>query len=150
MPNGVLVTPCAWAGTDLPGLLGHVVIVRIPFPPPNAGRTELLRRLLRAKGYDGNAEGILRARDRRDTLRRLAQGLGRGIRTPDDHVEVWIADPRFPLPDTLTRNPRRLLGQWLAARNRDLSGAIPRRFVHAYESANVIGHTPDANADGGT
>ena len=149
-PNGVLVTPSAWAGTDLPGLLGHVVIVRIPFPPPNAGRTELLRRLLQAKGYDGNAEGILRARDRRDALRRLAQGLGRGIRTPDDRVKVWIADPRFPLPDTLARNPRLLLSQGLAARNRDLSGAIPRRFVHAYESANVIGHTPDANADGGT
>ena len=37
--DGVLVTPAAWAGTDLPGILGHVVVVRVPFPPPNAGRT---------------------------------------------------------------------------------------------------------------
>ena len=137
--NGVLATPAAWAGTDLPGLLGHVVVVRIPFPPPNAGRTELLRRLLRAKGYDdANADGILFARNRRDAIRRLAQGLGRGIRTPDDRVKVWIADPRFPLPDVLTLNPRLLLSQGLAARNRDLSGAIPRRFTQAYESAEIV------------
>lgn len=135
--NGVLATPAAWAGTDLPGLLGHVVIVRIPFPPPNAGRTELLRRLLRTKGYDdANADGILFARNRRDAIRRLAQGLGRGIRTPDNRVKVWIADPRFPLPDTLTLNPRLFLSQ--AARNRDLSGAIPRRFTPAYESAEIV------------
>lgn len=135
--NGVLATPAAWAGTDLPGLLGHVVIVRIPFPPPNAGRAELLRRLLRTKGYDDvNAKGILFARNRRDAVRRLAQGLGRGIRTPDDRVKVWIADPRFPLPDTLTLNQRLLLSQ--AARNRDLSGAIPRRFTPAYESAEIV------------
>ena len=142
--NGVLATPAAWAGTDLPGLLGHVVIVRIPFPPPNAGRTALLRRLLQTKGYDDrNADGILLARNRRDAIRRLAQGLGRGIRTPDDRVKVWIADPRFPLPDTLTRNPRLLLSQGLAARNRDLSGAIPRRFTQSYESAEIVPQPAD-------
>ena len=142
--NGVLATPAAWAGTDLPGLLGHVVIVRIPFPPPNAGRTALLRRLLQTKGYDDtNAKGILFAHDRRDAIRRLAQGLGRGIRTPDDRVKVWIADPRFPLPDTRTLNPRLLLSQGLAARNRDLSGAIPRRFTQSYESAEIVPQPAD-------
>ena len=142
--NGVLATPAAWAGTDLPGLLGHVVIVRIPFPPPNAGRTALLRRLLQTKGYDDtNADGILFARNRRDAIRRLAQGLGRGIRTPDDSIKVWIADPRFPLPDTLTLNPRLLLSQGLAARNRDLSGAIPRRFTQSYESAEIVPQPAD-------
>jgi len=142
--NGVLATPAAWAGTDLPGLLGHVVIVRIPFPPPNAGRTALLRRLLQTKGYDdGNADGILFTRNRRDAVRRLAQGLGRGIRTPDDRVKVWIADPRFPLPDTCTLNQRLLLSQGRAARNRDLSGAIPRRFTPAYESAEIVPQPAD-------
>ena len=142
--NGVLTTPAAWAGTDLPGLLGHIVIVRIPFPPPNAGRSALLRRLLQTKGYDdGNADGILFTRNRRDAIRRLAQGLGRGIRTPDDRVKVWIADPRFPLPDTLTRDPRRWLSQGRAARNRDLSGAIPRRFTPSYESAEIVPQPAD-------
>ena len=138
-PNAALATPAAWAGTDLPGLLSHVVILRIPFPPPEVARTELLRRLLEARGYDPEqAERILRAQGRRDALRRLAQGLGRGIRGPEDRVKVWIADPRFPLPDTLVRDPRRLLNQGLAARNGDLSGAIPRRFAQAYEEATIV------------
>ena len=140
-PDGVLVTPAAWAGTDLPGLLDHVVILRIPFPPPHVGREDLLRRLLEARGHDGaSAKGILHGRSRRETIRRLAQGFGRGIRTPDDRIKVWIADPRFPLPDTLTLDPRRLTGQGLAARHRDLSLAIPRRFGDAYASAKIFSH----------
>lgn len=120
------------------------MIGRIPFPPPNAGRAALLRRLLQTKGYDDtNADGILFARNRRDAIRRLAQGLGQGIRTPDDRVKVWIADPRFPLPDTRTLNPRLLLSQELAARNRDLSGAIPRRFTQSYESAEIVQQPAD-------
>lgn len=138
-PNGVLVTPAAWAGTDLPGLLDHVVILRIPFPPPNAGREHLLRRLLEARGHDGaNAKGILHGRNRREAIRRLAQGFGRGIRAPRDRVKVWIADPRFPLPDTLTLDPRRLTGQGDAVHHRDLSRAIPRRFGDAYASAEIF------------
>lgn len=138
-PNAALATPSAWAGTDLPGLLSHVVILRIPFPPREAGRTELLRRLLETRGYDpGQAERILLAQGRRHALRRLAQGVGRGIRGPEDRVKVWIADPRFPLPDTLVRDPRRLLNQGLAARNSDFAGAFPRRFAEAYEEATIV------------
>ncbi len=138
-PNGALVTPAAWAGTDLPGLLAHVVILRVPFPPPEAAREKLLRRVLESRGYDGDgAKGILRRRGRREAVRRLAQGLGRGIRAPGDRVKVWIADPRFPLPDTLTRNPRLLLGQRHAKHYRDLAGAIPQRFADAYENASMF------------
>ena len=139
--NGVLVTPAAWAGTDLPGLLDHVAILRIPFPPPEAGRAELLRRLLESRGHDGaNAKRILLGHNRREAVRRLAQGLGRGIRGPEDRVRLWIADPRFPLPDTLVGDERSLLGQGLAARHRYLAGAIPRRFVDAYEYAEILPH----------
>ena len=138
-PNGALVTPAAWAGTDLPGLLDHVVILRVPFPPPEAGRAALLRRLLVSRGYDGaNAEGILSDRSRHEAVRRLAQGLGRGVRAPDDRVRIWIADPRFPLPDVVTRDPRLLLSQGHAARHRDLARAIPERFVDAYENAKIF------------
>ena len=139
--NGVLVTPAAWAGTDLPGLLDHVAILRIPFPPPEAGRAGLLRRLLESRGHDGaNAKRILLGHNRREAVRRLAQGLGRGIRGPEDRVRLWIADPRFPLPDTLVGDERSLLGQGLAARHRYLAGAIPRRFVDAYEYAEILPH----------
>ena len=138
-PDGALVTPAAWAGTDLPGLLDHVVILRVPFPPPEAARTALLRRLLESRGYDGgSAEGILLNRDRQEAARRLAQGLGRGIRAPDDRVKVWIADPRFPLPDTLVMDARRLLNQGHAARHRSLARAIPERFADAYENAEIV------------
>ena len=145
-PRGALATPSAWAGTDLPGLLDHVVILRVPFPPPDAARAGLLCRLLKSRGYDGGAaQRILRQRDRLDTVRRLAQGLGRGVRAPEDRVKVWIADPRFPLPDTLARDPRRSLGQKREARYRDLAGAIPGRFVEAYEQAAVFPHAPCAS-----
>ena len=137
--DGALVTPAAWAGTDLPGLLDHVVILRIPFPPPEAGRAGLLRRLLESRGHDGaNAEGILFDRNRREAVRKLAQGLGRGIRGPDDRVKLWIADPRFPLPDALVLDERSLLSQGLAARHRYLADAIPRRFTDAYERAEIL------------
>ena len=137
--NGALATPAAWAGTDLPGLLDHVVILRLPFPPPEAGRAGLLRRLLDSRGYDGaNAKGILFDRARREAVRKLAQGLGRGIRGPDDRVKLWIADPRFPLPDTLVLDERSMLGQGLAARHRYLADAIPSRFVDAYERAEIL------------
>lgn len=145
-PRGALATPSAWAGTDLPGLLDHVVILRVPFPPPDAARAGLLRRLLKSRGYDGGAaKGILMQGDRLDTVRRLAQGLGRGVRAPGDRVKVWIADPRFPLPDTLARDPRRSLGQKREARHGDLAGAIPGRFVEAYEQAAVFPHAPRAS-----
>lgn len=138
-PNGVLVTPAAWAGTDLPGLLDHVVILRVPFPPPEAARTELLGRLLRSRGYGGaNAEDILRRANYREALRRLAQGFGRGVRAPDDRVKVWVADPRFPLPDTLVLNPRLLTGQGRAERHRELKHAIPPRFEEAWGEAEIF------------
>ena len=138
-PAGALATPAAWAGTDLPGLLAHVVVARIPFAPPEDARAELLRRLLAARGHDGrNAGAILDARRRRDAIRKLAQGFGRGVRGPDDRVRVWIADPRFPLPDALVLDPRRMLSQGPAARHRGLAAAVPRRFADAWENAAIL------------
>src|SRR3546814_1944470 len=34
--------------------------------------------------------------------RKLRQGIGRGIRRPNDSVKLWLLDPRFPLPATLS------------------------------------------------
>ena len=137
--RGVLATPAAWAGTDLPGLVDHIVILRLPFPPPEAAREALLRRLLETRGYgDANAASILRSQNRRETIRRLAQGMGRGVRTPDDRVKVWIADPRFPFPDTIVRDPRLMISQGLATNHRELAQAIPGRFREAYECAEIV------------
>ncbi len=145
---GVLVTPSAWAGVDLPGLLSHVVILRMPFAPQEAARIELLRALLASRGIGGeNAKRILFARNRENTIRKLAQGHGRGIRCETDSVCMWIADPRFPLPAALVRNPRLLLEQGPALKMVDLAKAIPVRFAGAYEAAKIFsvgGETVDA------
>ena len=84
------------------------------------------------------AAGILFARNRADTMRKLNQGLGRGIRTETDQVTVWIADPRFPLPAAVVMDPRRMLTQGPASRNIDLTNIIPPRFVDAYEAAKIV------------
>ena len=61
--------------------------------------------------------------------RRLAQGIGRGIRGPDEHCTVWLLDPRFPLPKSMARaigGP----GQGQAMRYLELIHCIPARFRH--------------------
>ena len=129
-------------------LLSHVVILRMPFAPQEAARIELLRALLASRGIGGeNAERILFARNRDNTIRKLAQGHGRGVRCETDSVRMWIADPRFPLPAALVRNPRLLLEQGPALKMVDLAKAIPVRFADAYEAAEIFyvgGETVDA------
>lgn len=125
-----------------------MVILRLPFAPSDKARVELLRALLASRGIGGaNAKRILFAQDRTNTIRKLAQGLGRGIRCETDSVRIWIADPRFPLPETLVRNPRRLLSQGKAIKHVDLAKGIPRRFANAYMASEIFyvgGKTNDA------
>lgn len=145
--DGVLVTPSAWAGVDLPGLLSHVVILRVPSAPREAARVELLRALLVSRGSGGeNAESILFARHRQNAIRKLAQGHGRGIRCETDSVRMWIADPRFPLPVSLVRNPRLLLSQGPAVRNIDYTKAVPVRFADAFSAAEIF-HVEEETID---
>ena len=64
-----------------------------------------------------------------------------------DSVRMWIADPRFPLPAALVRNPRLLLSRGPALKMVDLAKAIPMRFADAYEAAEIFyvgGETVDA------
>ena len=72
-PNCCLITPGAWIGADLPGLIQNLVIPRIPFPP---------------SGSDGQGNG---AQLLSDTLTKLAQGIGRAIRSEADDVTLWFA-----------------------------------------------------------
>lgn len=102
-PDGVLLTPAAWAGVSLPGMVDHLVIPRIPFRPPSVedeARRGFLSRLGLARGA---VEGLI-AGDRNAAARRkLAQGIGRGIRGPDESCTLWLLDPRFPLPKSRAR-----------------------------------------------
>lgn len=82
--DAVLVTPAAWEGVDLPGMIQHLVIGRIPFEPPNV-----------AKYLSGQRwVSVLNSEER--AYAKLKQGLGRPIRSPSDSATIWIADKRFP------------------------------------------------------
>ena len=126
-PNAVLLTPAAWTGLSLPGLVEHVVVPRIPFRPPSV-EDEARRRFLAELGLAPAGIERLLARDRAAAAKRtLAQGIGRGIRGPRERCTVWLLDPRFPLPKSMTRaigGP----GQGLAADHLALMYAIPARF----------------------
>lgn len=125
--SAVLLTPAAWTGLSLPGLVDHVVIPRIPFRPPSV-EDEARRRFLAGLGLPPTGIERLIARDRAAAARRtLAQGIGRGIRGPRERCTVWLLDPRFPLPKSMTR----AIGgpdQGLAADHLALMYAIPARF----------------------
>jgi ATP-dependent DNA helicase DinG len=128
-PVAALVTPAGWSGLNLPGLVKHLVVARLPFAPPNPVEDDLLRALLAARGMGGREiDGILMVRRMEETRRRLRQGLGRAIRAPEDAATVWIGDPRFPLPDELVRDRRARVSQGLAAPFTSFIATIPARF----------------------
>ena len=125
----ILITPSAWEGINLPGLIQHLVIPRIPFPPPAKDRIAALEEKFRADGKSPDAaKHILQAEDRFAAIRKLRQGIGRGIRRPSDRCKLWLLDPRFPLPASMTRDLRSRLNQGHAAKHSMLIGAIPLRF----------------------
>lgn len=59
--------------------------------------------------------------------RRLAQGHGRLIRSPNHRGDIWILDPRFPISEAVIR---RRFGstQGPAAKHASLARALPSRF----------------------
>ena len=126
-PNAVLMTPAAWSGLSLPGLVEHVVIPRVPFRPPSV-EAEARRHFLSQLGIAASDIERILARDRAaDARRTLAQGIGRGLRGPRERCTVWLLDPRFPLPRSMTGvigGP----GQGLAAAHLALMYCVPARF----------------------
>ena len=150
-PDAVLVTPAAWAGLDLPYLIENVVILRLPVPRPDPLREAVLVGALTRRGRsDVDARAVLSAAAEAETLRRLTQGMGRGIRAFDDRCTIWIADPRFPLPGGMTTDLRRRLAVDAAAGRNDLARAIPRRFrvgaASAFERAQIVARVAPAAA----
>ena len=147
-PAAILITPAGWAGLNLPGMVDHLVIPRMPFAAPDEARAAVRIRAMARRGMaEGDARGVLAAAARADAMRRMSQGLGRALRRPSDRATVWILDPRFPLPDNLIRaNPRLRLNQGPADRHIGWMSCIPIRFRtglgNAFERAAIFGGLP--------
>jgi ATP-dependent DNA helicase DinG len=127
--GSILITPTAWNGVNLPGLVNHLVIPRIPFEPPDPEKNTVLRTaLIRLSLNDETARRILAGRSHGRTERKLRQGIGRAIRSSTDQATLWILDPRFPLPDAMIKIRKLRLHQGLAERHTQLLACIPYRF----------------------
>lgn len=148
--RAVLITPAGWEGLDLPGMVNNLVITRIPASPPDSFRATLLELTMKQKGFSADKiRSTLYATSMESTRRKLAQGLGRGIRQATDSVRVWIGDPRFPSPDgfegsldEVLMKPRR------NAAKRELLSCIPTRFRSSFEQSKILLadgslHTPE-------
>ena len=88
-------------GLDLPGrLCEDLFITKLPFMPPDDPVGEARAEWLRAHGRDPFSELVVPA-----TAMRLAQWVGRAIRTEDDEAHVYVYDRRL----TTTGYGQRLL-----------------------------------------
>lgn len=127
-PNAVLITCSGWEGLNLrkddgEQLIYHVVITRIPFAPPNPIIEFATKTLYQNKGKSSseilNIQWVITIQE---VVSKLKQGFGRGTRSPDDFVTIWIADPRMPH----SRHEHS---------NLILLNAVPKRFINNYLNA---------------
>lgn len=147
--NATMISPGAWEGLDLPGDVQNLVITRLPFGSLNGFRLSLKEAVLRHRGYsEDKITAIKFAELSAEARRRLVQGFGRGIRQRDDRVEVWIADSRFPYPESFSSS----LDDALMVRRRRVlamfAGCIPQRFEDSFNAARLFltngkVHTPE-------
>jgi ATP-dependent DNA helicase DinG len=109
-PGICLITPAAWIGANLPGMVQALVIPRLPYPPSETDEPRMVAVIS-------------------EMLTKLAQGIGRAIRRPDDDATIWFADPRMPIPECITEQTGILPS---AAANPVALTAIPRRFRNKF------------------
>lgn len=142
-PAAIWISPTSWEGLNLPGLIDHLVIARVPFRPTTAGVYLARRDQLAASGMDANtAARYVAMTARADAFRRLRQGLGRPIRSPKDKATIWLCDRRIALPqgllDAYLDSGREIPRQG----DRGFYQAIPARFradaIQAHSKVHLI------------
>lgn len=82
MAGGLLIAAAAWAGLDTPVQWRSIIIPRIPFPAPTVLNDHVESSYINM---------------RNEAIRRLRQGLGRGLRRPDAVCDLYLLDPRYRL-----------------------------------------------------
>lgn len=145
-PDAVLIAPDLWEGIDLPGLVKHLVITRLPLQGRDGVFMRLQAERLAALGLGpADVDAALFERLAARARRRIASGIGRAVRSSRDEAQVWIADPRFPLPDSLSGNARLALPA-NTGYFRDFTRCIPERFraglFATWPSASLIDIAP--------
>lgn len=124
----LLLSAGAWNGVSFRGkgnsqFLQNLVITRIPFPPVDETMQVLQREYLLSKGFTESAiKNIYWTSQQYHTTIKLKQGIGRGIRGPNDNIKVWFADPRMPTQK----------------HSSGLISAIPKRFLDDYYDAEIF------------
>lgn len=135
----ILVTPAAWAGHNIRALDGaqmlrHVGILRLPYPPQDSSLLACLESMFTRRGQEEpgkKASGVMQIRMRALALHKFIQGVGRGIRAPDDVMTLWVFDPRFGVPKSVVDcgDPRLVALGLKAVPNGGLwHRALPARF----------------------
>ncbi len=138
--SACLITPAAWTGVDLPGLIDHLVITRLPLAPPDEAAAQAYENWFVTKGGSkSDARGVLLGRTFSAASRKLAQGIGRAVRQAEDRVHVWIADPRMPISPAVVA---RKFGMTQGLGDVRFIPAIPKRFRlgpgNAFDRAEIF------------
>lgn len=137
-PKAVWISPTAWEGLNLPGMIQNLVIARLPLQPVD----EISRALLTAQGRLAQVavQSLVQATAMNSAKRLFRQGMGRAIRARTDKARIWIADPRFPIP---ARSP--LLHMYPdkitfggAKPYAAFHAVVPTRFEVALDHASVL------------
>lgn len=151
-----IVSPSFWEGWNLRGEGGQqwiqdLIVLRMPiapFPGADVKRRRVEHLMLQDRGLQTTAaaEGALYMRSVGAALRKLLQGIGRGIRDPRDNVRVWLLDTRITLDSTWVQNLDESVPDDFAEREgwesaprhpalRNWMRAVPARFEGAVADA---------------
>lgn len=134
----VLITPSGWDGLNIRTmdnrqLLQNVIITRIPNPPKNELEEYVAREYMLSKNMPPHVvDNILWLKQNNYCVRVLKQGIGRGVRSPEDRVVIWFADPRMPYYNSPKAKP--------------LINAIPFRFLSNYAQAVIFNSNGEIDA----
>lgn len=133
--SNILITPSGWDGLNIRTqdnrqLLQHVLITRIPNAPKNELEEYVAKEYMLSKNMPPHiVDNILWLKQNNYCVRVLKQGIGRGVRSPEDSIVIWIADPRMPYFNSPKAKP--------------LINAIPVRFLNNYAQAAVFSANDD-------
>jgi len=143
-PRGILITVSGWTGVDLPGLIDHIAITRLPFPAPatmSVGPRAAAEATAFARG-GAPAAAIAGAQVAyrsllADCKRLLRQGMGRAWRKPGDAATIWLLDPRFPVARERELDPADpQINRY--PRHNEFAACIPARFRDAWRAAQIL------------